>query len=55
MPMTYHNVKEKVIEACYSLTEQEFLNIRATARTPRSSIASMDYIIRQLYRKRRRK
>jgi hypothetical protein len=55
MPITYHDVEEKVIEACYGLAEQEFPNTRATARTPRSPIASMDHAIRQLYRKRRRK
>jgi hypothetical protein len=32
MPITYYNIKDKVIEACYDLTEQEILNIRAIAR-----------------------
>jgi hypothetical protein len=32
MPITYHSFKEKVIETYYNLTEQEFPNMRATAR-----------------------
>jgi hypothetical protein len=32
MPITYHNIKDKVIEACYDLAEQEIPNVRATAR-----------------------
>jgi hypothetical protein len=32
MPITYHDIKEKVIEAFYDLAEQEFLNVRATAQ-----------------------
>jgi hypothetical protein len=32
MPITYHDIEEKVIEACYDLAEQEFPNMRATAR-----------------------
>jgi hypothetical protein len=32
MPITYYDIKDMVIEACYDLTEQEILNMRATAR-----------------------
>jgi Tc5 transposase DNA-binding domain len=32
MPITYHDIEDKVIEACYDLAEQEIPNVRATAR-----------------------
>jgi hypothetical protein len=32
MPITYHEIEEKVKEACYNLAEQELPNVRATAR-----------------------
>jgi hypothetical protein len=32
MPITYYNIKDKVIKACYDLAEQEIPNVRAIAR-----------------------
>jgi hypothetical protein len=32
MPIIYHDIEEKAIEAYYNLIKQEFLNTRATAR-----------------------
>jgi hypothetical protein len=32
MPITYYDIKDKVIEAYYDLAEQEILNVRTTAR-----------------------
>jgi hypothetical protein len=32
MPITYHDIEEKVIEACYNTIEQELLNMRVIAR-----------------------
>jgi hypothetical protein len=32
MPITYYDIEDKIIKACYNLAEQEIPNVRATAR-----------------------
>jgi hypothetical protein len=58
MPITYHDIEEKVIEACYDLAEQEFPNVRATARkyeVPCGRLQRRWTRQSDSYRKRRRK